>query len=552
MQSKISLPSIDIRRGKKGKRRTVLSAQPLRRVGMATGRVVASASFRKRVDEGEEDEPVIAGFNNNLSSSEGNISQTKNDYFWEPRQSFLSAATEQVNKSISDALYHAASPKPSVSRKSGYIPPVLEKRKSFEDDLSYLLSALQSLKYARKPAPTSAGRLLRNWKEQDSANLDNKQVASIDLMRKISRQDVLLLRLEDDVTMDILESHCKRFITSSSSVYLTILCGCIVARAVDDAAILRRVFMLEKESLQYNIHKMRTKILTEAATGAAVMLILAIGEQSAFQTKSSAEAAVSAASVIMCLQQIDIRLEFEELQQQITVTSCTFVVLTAVIVLHANDLHPADVFLNHTETIQPPVRRRQRSATISASTRRTSSSRAMQTNKKHKSGCGRSASLVKFRDKRGIELRRIREMKRVERIELWERTIASMDIQTLKLYVASLNGQFRPEHYTALLRLSEEDSVVRPVASEEQLSSCLKNRAALPSDSSEQCVICMQQFSEGEPLSIFPNCCHIFHSDCLSEYLLNYNKNCPLCKGSLEGETDDDQQESTVPLTAEA
>ncbi|KAJ9472608.1 hypothetical protein DIPPA_03226 [Diplonema papillatum] len=119
-----------------------------------------------------------------------------------------------------------------------------------------------------------------------------------------------------------------------------------------------------------------------------------------------------------------------------------------------------------------------------------------------------------------------------ERAQMYEQAVQEMDIVTLKLYIASLDGQFRPEHYSALLRLSMEDSVVKPGASQQELAT-LQSRKATSADELGECVICMEKYEPEEGIASFPQCSHEFHLACAVEYLKSYNKRCPLCKRSL-------------------
>jgi hypothetical protein len=51
-------------------------------------------------------------------------------------------------------------------------------------------------------------------------------------------------------------------------------------------------------------------------------------------------------------------------------------------------------------------------------------------------------------------------------------------------------------------------------------------------DICEKCTICMDDMKEGEEYYNL-TCSHIFHIDCIKEYLLNYNHMCPLCKEEI-------------------
>ncbi|EOA36670.1 hypothetical protein CARUB_v10012007mg [Capsella rubella] len=50
--------------------------------------------------------------------------------------------------------------------------------------------------------------------------------------------------------------------------------------------------------------------------------------------------------------------------------------------------------------------------------------------------------------------------------------------------------------------------------------------------SSQECSVCLNEFQENEKLRIIPNCCHVFHIDCIDIWLQG-NANCPLCRTSV-------------------
>ncbi|XVF28623.1 hypothetical protein REPUB_Repub15cG0046100 [Reevesia pubescens] len=47
-----------------------------------------------------------------------------------------------------------------------------------------------------------------------------------------------------------------------------------------------------------------------------------------------------------------------------------------------------------------------------------------------------------------------------------------------------------------------------------------------------ECAVCLNEFQEDEKLRIIPNCCHVFHIDCIDVWLQT-NANCPLCRTSI-------------------
>lgn len=55
------------------------------------------------------------------------------------------------------------------------------------------------------------------------------------------------------------------------------------------------------------------------------------------------------------------------------------------------------------------------------------------------------------------------------------------------------------------------------------------------SKNSQECSVCLNEFQEDEKLRIIPNCCHVFHIDCIDIWLQG-NANCPLCRTSVSCE----------------
>ncbi|KAJ3688691.1 hypothetical protein LUZ61_017855 [Rhynchospora tenuis] len=48
----------------------------------------------------------------------------------------------------------------------------------------------------------------------------------------------------------------------------------------------------------------------------------------------------------------------------------------------------------------------------------------------------------------------------------------------------------------------------------------------------KDCVVCLENFKDGEKCKILPNCGHSFHKTCIDYWLL-MNANCPVCRSSL-------------------
>lgn len=47
-----------------------------------------------------------------------------------------------------------------------------------------------------------------------------------------------------------------------------------------------------------------------------------------------------------------------------------------------------------------------------------------------------------------------------------------------------------------------------------------------------ECAVCLCEFEDDETLRLMPNCCHVFHADCVSVWLRNHST-CPLCRVDL-------------------
>lgn len=47
-----------------------------------------------------------------------------------------------------------------------------------------------------------------------------------------------------------------------------------------------------------------------------------------------------------------------------------------------------------------------------------------------------------------------------------------------------------------------------------------------------ECAVCLCEFEDDETLRLMPNCCHVFHADCVSVWLSDHST-CPLCRVDL-------------------
>lgn len=50
---------------------------------------------------------------------------------------------------------------------------------------------------------------------------------------------------------------------------------------------------------------------------------------------------------------------------------------------------------------------------------------------------------------------------------------------------------------------------------------------------SDECVICLGSFEEGEECWVIKTCNHVYHESCIKEWL-SRNQQCPLCRGSVQ------------------
>lgn len=82
-----------------------------------------------------------------------------------------------------------------------------------------------------------------------------------------------------------------------------------------------------------------------------------------------------------------------------------------------------------------------------------------------------------------------------------------------------------PNDYELLVRLDE--AVARPTASKSRVES-------LPTVPAEEalgktCLVCLEQFDVSDKVSLLPECQHLFHTECVSKWLLERDRSCPVC-----------------------
>ncbi|EGG23187.1 RING zinc finger-containing protein [Cavenderia fasciculata] len=88
-----------------------------------------------------------------------------------------------------------------------------------------------------------------------------------------------------------------------------------------------------------------------------------------------------------------------------------------------------------------------------------------------------------------------------------------------------LNREITPEDYELLLML---DATVKPKTCPLDLVYSLPTIRFTADCQYPQCVVCLGEFELNETLTILPKCKHIFHTNCISNWLANASKNCPV------------------------
>ncbi|CAN0839509.1 Probable E3 ubiquitin-protein ligase ATL44 [Linum grandiflorum] len=58
---------------------------------------------------------------------------------------------------------------------------------------------------------------------------------------------------------------------------------------------------------------------------------------------------------------------------------------------------------------------------------------------------------------------------------------------------------------------------------------CVQYGSAETETKSGECAICLEDYNVGEPCRIMPSCRHMFHVDCIDNWL-NMKISCPLCR----------------------
>mmetsp|Transcript_23157 Transcript_23157/g.25715 ORF Transcript_23157/g.25715 Transcript_23157/m.25715 type:complete len:119 (-) Transcript_23157:134-490(-) len=84
-----------------------------------------------------------------------------------------------------------------------------------------------------------------------------------------------------------------------------------------------------------------------------------------------------------------------------------------------------------------------------------------------------------------------------------------------------------PEDYDLLLQLDE--SVPNKTVDASKVDSLDTFKfSSTEHDCDTPCSVCLSPYCDGESITKL-SCDHIFHKDCIDNYLKNYGRNCPLC-----------------------
>ncbi|KAK7397226.1 hypothetical protein VNO78_18393 [Psophocarpus tetragonolobus] len=64
-----------------------------------------------------------------------------------------------------------------------------------------------------------------------------------------------------------------------------------------------------------------------------------------------------------------------------------------------------------------------------------------------------------------------------------------------------------------------------------------------------ECAVCLCEFEETETLRLIPKCDHVFHPDCIDQWLSSHTS-CPVCRANLAPTTDVDEANADAPAVA--
>lgn len=79
--------------------------------------------------------------------------------------------------------------------------------------------------------------------------------------------------------------------------------------------------------------------------------------------------------------------------------------------------------------------------------------------------------------------------------------------------------------------LKKKEMVALPTSTYTTTHSAAASSSSSPNSSS--CVICLAEFSDGDPIRFLPKCNHYFHVVCIDKWLLSHSS-CPTCRHLLK------------------
>ena len=343
---------------------------------------------------------------------------------------------------------------------------VQRQRNLFDMDMEMIGAQLKELKQlpfkthntlppAAAEAVSSVNVLLRDWKASRSGvqQLPNAYIAAPPLPpRKFS-----LVATPPVIGLGDGGGGGGEVYGEEASILLTVLAGCILAPYAANAVYERRVALCEHQAVQELIRVLRTKLYIEQLVQVAACALVSglnryeYAEIRARQQRvlQSSEVAVAASVAVLsaacprwvgllqrqATPEVQTALREKDLVTTETTTTTTTTTVVAAVVAH------------------PPQQQQHRRTFANGATRRSSGNtrRVARSDEDLRRpvrrgsasvAAGADTAATRSRTQDPSERRRIRQVKRTLRLERWEQAIQGMDIGTLKLYVASLNGHF--------------------------------------------------------------------------------------------------------------
>ncbi|KAJ4827363.1 hypothetical protein Tsubulata_014954 [Turnera subulata] len=62
-----------------------------------------------------------------------------------------------------------------------------------------------------------------------------------------------------------------------------------------------------------------------------------------------------------------------------------------------------------------------------------------------------------------------------------------------------------------------------------------------------ECVICLEDFKDGDSCKVLSKCNHMYHTKCIDRWLIK-DRHCPLCRGSVRGSNRGNQSNNQNPV----